>query len=255
MSESVSDTAIVVPARLASTRFPEKLLHEVHGKPIVLWTADRVRGEAPEFPLWFAVADQRLHDVLEGAGYRSLMTDASHACGTDRIAEVNRTIGAQFVINVQADEPMVTGRQIRQLHDLIRRGDARMATLAAPLTDAAKLESPNVVKCVCSRDGRALYFSRAPIPYVRDPGTASGSDPANAALGHLGLYAYTGELLEQFASLPPGRLERLEQLEMLRALEHGIDIAVGITGDALLGIDTREEADAFEAVIGQRPDA
>ncbi|MGA1238742.1 MAG: cytidylyltransferase domain-containing protein, partial [Limisphaerales bacterium] len=101
-------TAIIVPARVASTRFPQKLLHEVRGKPVILWTAERIRSEAPEFPLWFAVDNDRLLDLLKGAGFEAVMTDVGHSCGTDRIAEANRTIGAEYVINVQADEPMVT---------------------------------------------------------------------------------------------------------------------------------------------------
>jgi 3-deoxy-manno-octulosonate cytidylyltransferase (CMP-KDO synthetase) len=253
MSDSTPGTAIVVPARLASSRFPEKLLHEVRGKPIVLWTADRVRSEAPEFPLWFAVGDERLRAVLEGAGYRTIMTDPAHACGTDRIAEANRTICAEFVINVQADEPLVTGEQIRQLDRLIRHADTVMATLTTPLADAAQLADPNVVKCVCDEAGRALYFSRAPIPYFRD--TAGVLDPAlsteGVVLTHLGLYAYRRGFLEAFSHMPPGRLEGIEKLEMLRALERGHDITVGISRDALIGIDTRAQADAFEAAIGK----
>ncbi len=161
--------AIIVPARLASTRFPRKLLHEVQGKPVILWTADRVRAEAPEFPLWFAVDDELLQRVLTGAGYQVMLTEVGHSCGTDRIAEANRRIGADVVINVQADEPMVTGAQIRQLASLIG-GDAPMATLGYPLTREREYLNPNNVKCVVDADGHALLFSRAPIPHFRDAG-------------------------------------------------------------------------------------
>lgn len=246
----VSGCAIIVPARLASTRFPRKLLHEIRGKPLLLWTADRVRAAAPDMPLWFAVDDERLRTVLDDAGYHVLMTDSAHPTGTDRIAEANRTISAEYVINVQADEPMVTKEQIDQLAHLIRR-DEVMATLGAPVTNPADFTDPTKAKCVLDAAGHALYFSRAPIPYSRE--TEGAFDPAlgaePAVLIHLGLYAYRGDFLEAFSQLPPGRLEDIEKLEMLRALEYGYRIAVGVTEDASVGIDTRAQADAFEALV------
>jgi 3-deoxy-manno-octulosonate cytidylyltransferase (CMP-KDO synthetase) len=245
--------AIIVPARVASTRFPQKLLHEVRGRPVILWTADRIRSEAPEFPLWFAVDNERLLSLLTEAGYQAVMTDAAHVCGTDRIAEANRAIGAEVVINVQADEPLVTGAQIRQLAGLIQ-GGVEMATLGTPLKHEKDYLNPNHVKCVCDAQGRALIFSRAPIPFFRD--SQGLFDVARAAelplLIHLGLYAYRRDFLAGFAALPPGRLELVEKLEMLRALERGHPIAVGITHDALIEIDTREQAAEFEAVVKER---
>ena len=245
--------AIIVPARVASTRFPQKLLHEVRGKPVILWTADRIRAEAPEYPLWFAVDNERLFNLLQQAGYQALMTDAGHTCGTDRIAEANGKIGANFVINVQADEPMVTGGQIRQLAQLIQ-GEAEMATLGTPLKYEKDYTNPNHVKCLCDAQGRALLFSRAPIPYFRD--SQGLFDPIRAAalplLIHLGLYAYRREFLEAFSRMTPGRLEQIEKLEMLRVLEQGHRIAVGITQDALIEIDTLEQAAEFEAVVKDR---
>lgn len=242
--------AIIVPARVASTRFPQKLLHEVRGRPVILWTADRIRSEAPEFPLWFAVDNERLLRLLTEAGYQAMMTDAGHVCGTDRIAEANRAIGAEYVINVQADEPLVTGGQIRQLAELIQ-GEVEMATLGTPLKHEKDYLNPNHVKCVCDARGRALIFSRAPFPFFRD--SQGLFDAARAAelplLIHLGLYAYRREFLAAFAALPPGRLEQIEKLEMLRVLEQGHRIAVGITHDALIEIDTREQAAEFEAVV------
>lgn len=243
-------SAIIVPARVASTRFPQKLLHEVRGKPVILWTADRIRSEAPDLPLWFAVDNEKLLRLLKDAGYQALMTDVAHTCGTDRIAEANRTVKADHVINVQADEPMVTGAQIRQLDALIR-GDVEMATLGTPLKYERDFLNPNHVKCVCDAQGRALIFSRSPIPYFRD--SQGLFDAAKAAevplLIHLGLYAYRRDFLEKFATLPPGKLEQIEKLEMLRVLEQGHRIAVGVTQDALIEIDTLEQAAEFEAVV------
>ena len=245
--------AIIVPARLASTRFPQKLLYEVMGKPVLLWTAERIRTVAPEFPLSFAVDSERLRDLLENAGYQAILTDPAHACGTDRIAEANRLLQAEYVINVQGDEPTVTGEQIRQLAALIQ-GDVAMATLGTPLRTEADYFNPNHVKLVCDAKGHAIYFSRAPIPYFRD---ADGAFDAVAAaqcpvLIHLGLYAYRGDFLEAFSKMPPGTLEDLEKLEMLRVLERGYRIAVGISDDFLIEIDTMQQAREFEQFLKNR---
>lgn len=250
--------AIIVPARVASTRFPQKLLHEVRGKPVLLWTADRICSEAPDIPLWFAVDSEPLRKVLAGAGYQALMTDPAHSCGTDRIAEANRQIGADYVINVQADEPLVTGAQIRKLADLIA-GEAEMATLGAPLKYERDFENPNHVKLICDARGHAIYFSRSAIPYFRDSNGMFDAQRAAAVpvLIHLGLYAYKKEFLETFSKMPPGKLEQIEKLEMLRVIEQGYRIAVGVTEDALIEIDTREQAAEFEAVVKEhfRPQA
>jgi 3-deoxy-manno-octulosonate cytidylyltransferase (CMP-KDO synthetase) len=291
-------TAIIVPCRLESTRFPRKLLHRVRGKPLLLWVAERIRAEAPELPLWFAVDDELLATPLRAAGFQTLMTDPSHASGTDRLAEANRTVRAARVINVQADEPLVTGAQIRALAVLIA-GDAPMATLATPFRAASDFHNPNQVKVVFapfrpvqispaapsgaipslagprtalrqnqtesspfaptvygqvtpSRGGRALCFSRAPIPFARD--RAGAVDDAwvcaHPCFKHLGLYAYHAELLEKFSALPPGRYEQIEKLEQLRVLENGHDILVGVTEDPSIGVDTPEDAIKFEASLG-----
>lgn len=246
-------TAIIVPCRLESTRFPRKLLHRVKGKPLVLWVAERIRAEAPEFPLWFAVDDALLAAPLEAAGFRVVMTAVAHQSGTDRLAEANRAVGAARVVNVQADEPLVTGEQIRRLADLIA-GPAAMATLATPFKRAEDFLNPNQVKVVFAPDGgrRALYFSRSPMPYARDLGGRVDDEwvRANPCYKHLGLYAYKAELIERFASLPPGRYERIEKLEQLRVLENGYEIACDVTNDPGLGVDTPEDAVKFEAAIG-----
>jgi 3-deoxy-manno-octulosonate cytidylyltransferase (CMP-KDO synthetase) len=248
----MSDIAIIVPARLASTRFPEKLLHCVRGKPILLWVAERLRSEAPDWPVWFAVDDRRLAEPLEANGFRWTMTRPDHPTGTDRLAEANRVAAARYVINVQADEPLVTAAQIRSLAHLIATSGCPMATLATPFRRAADFANPNQVKVVTDRDGRALYFSRSPIPFPRDLG-GRPDDAWVAAHGvrrHLGLYAYEAEFLERFVKLPPGQLEQVEKLEQLRALENGFPIAVGHTDEETVGIDTAEDAEAFEARLG-----
>lgn len=242
-------TAIIVPARLASTRFPRKLLHEIRGRPLILWVAERIATQVPEVPLHFAVDHEELETVLAARGFRTVRTSERHASGTDRIAEANASIGAEFVINVQADEPLVTAAQIHQLENLITTGPCPMATLAIPFTRAEDFCNPNQVKVVVTRAGEALYFSRAPIPHARDRDGAITSDVLAAgfpAYRHLGLYAYRREFLAMFGSLAPGRLEMIERLEQLRALEHGHRIAVGLTDQPTIGVDTLEDAAAFE---------
>lgn len=245
--------AIIVPARIGSTRFPKKLLHRIKGKPVIVWTADRIKKEAPEFPLYFAVDHESLAEVLRKDGYETIMTDPGHSCGTDRIAEANRRLKADYVINVQADEPLVTGGQIRQLVELIER-DTEMATLGTPVRYDKDYRNPNHVKLVCDANGDAVYFSRAPIPYFRD---THGAFEVEVAAGipvliHLGLYAYTAAFLQLFCGLPPGKLEQVEKLEMLRAMERGHRIKVGVTKDSLIEIDTPDQAVEFEHVVTER---
>ena len=244
-------TAIIVPCRLESTRFPRKLLHKIKGRPLLLWVAERISRQAPEFPLYFAVDHELLRDCVVGQGFKAIMADPAHPSGTDRIAEANRTIRAGKVINVQADEPLVTGGQIRALAGLLDSG-APMATLATPFKRAADFSNPNQVKVVMRRDGRALYFSRSIIPFPRELGTAVDDAwvQANPCFKHLGLYAYQADLLEKFTKLPPGRYEQAEKLEQLRALENGYDIACGVTEDPTIGVDTPEDAVKFEAWLG-----
>ncbi len=247
----MAQTAIIVPCRLESTRFPRKLLHRVQGRPLVLWVAERIRREAPEFPLWFAVDDPLLHDCVTAAGFQAVMTSVAHQSGTDRIAEANRTVQAKHIVNVQADEPLVTGGQIRALAQMLAEG-APMATLATPFRRAVDFANPNQVKVVLApAKRRALFFSRAPIPYARE--RAGQVDDAwvaaNPCYKHLGLYAYHADLLQKFASLPMGRLEQIEKLEQLRVLENGYEIACDLTEDPTIGVDTPEDAVKFEATI------
>ena len=242
--------SIIVPARLASTRFPSKLLHEVRGKPIILWTAERIRTVAPEFPLYFAVDDDVLERCLSEAGFTAIRTRAEHPSGTDRLAEANAAIGAPAVINVQGDEPLVTGEQIRALAAGLK-GEAAIATLAVPFVRPQDFANTNQVKVVRDREGYALYFSRSSMPFARD--TSGEVDAAwlaqNRCYRHLGLYAYKADFLSAFSSLEPGLLEQIEKLEQLRAMEHGYRIHVGITDQATIGIDTPEDIAEFEACL------
>lgn len=257
--------AIIVPCRLESTRFPRKLLHPIRGRPLLQWVAERIAEEAPELPLWFAVDHELLGDCVTEAGFKAIMTSAAHPTGTDRLAEANQTVRAAGVINVQADEPLVTGAQLRALAGLLA-GGAAMATLATPFRRAEDFANPNQVKVMLGAAGptpgrpgvrRALFFTRAPVPYARD--NAGRVDDAwvaaNPCFKHLGLYGYSAALLERYATLPPGRLERLEKLEQLRVLESGFDIACEVTADSTIGVDTPEDAERFEDALRSRESA
>ena len=246
------DIAIIIPCRLASIRFPRKLLHPIHGKPLILWTAENVAAQAPELPLYFAVAESELADVLEGAGYQTVSTAKDLPTGTDRIAAANTHIRADTIINIQADEPLVTGRHIRLLTETLKHPSASIATLATPFQSPKDFQDPNNVKVVCDTQGFALYFSRAPIPYPRDlrgcP-QAVQLKPPSAYCHHLGLYAYKATFLKQFSTLKQGPLECLEKLEQLRALENGFRIALGLASEYTLGIDTPNDIIKFESML------
>jgi len=194
----MSDWAIIVPARLGSQRFPRKLLQTVRGRPLILCTADNIRRIAPDIPLSFAVAEEELQKILVAAGYHCVMTDPDLPSGTDRIAVANREICARWVINVQADEPVLAGEHITQLRGLLESG-FDMATLATPFTENKDYEDPNKVKVVTGLNQQALYFSRSPIPFDRDrPG-----ELPDHAYWHLGLYGYSADLLQHFSGWEP----------------------------------------------------
>jgi 3-deoxy-manno-octulosonate cytidylyltransferase (CMP-KDO synthetase) len=227
-------------------------LHPIKGQPLLLWVANRIAQEAPEFPLYFAVDHERLAECVAGAGFKVIMTNPTHQTGTDRLAEANRTVGAEHVVNIQADEPLVTGAQIRMLARLLASG-APMATLATPFRRAVDFANPNQVKVVlASAVRRALFFSRSPLPYARDRGGIV--DDAwvctHPCLKHLGVYGYHADLLRKYATLPPGRLEMIEKLEQLRVLENGYEIACDVTDDPTIGVDTPEDAVRFEQWLG-----
>ena len=247
----MSQIAIIVPCRLESTRFPRKLLHKIKGRPLLLWVAERIARETPEIPLWFAVDDALLRDCVAGAGFKAIMTSAAHQSGTDRLAEANRTVRAEHIINVQADEPLVSGGQIRALAALLA-GGAPMATLATPFRRATDFANPNQVKVVLAPVAkRALFFSRSPIPFARERGGVVDDAwvAAHPCFKHLGLYGYRADLLEKFAKLPMGKLEQIEKLEQLRVLENGYEIACDITTDPTIGVDTPEDAALFERAL------
>lgn len=241
---------IIVPARLESSRLERKLLYEINGKPLIIWTAERIKSEAPNFPLFFAVDSSELSECLKSFGFDSIPTRADHPSGTDRIAEANETIGSEWVINVQGDEPLIQGSQIQILSDSLKEGH-QMATLATPFTEAEAFYNPNDVKVVRGLNGNALYFSRSPIPYPRSMKGAITTDwlLENHCYKHIGLYGYSAEFLRSIAKMRRGQLEVLESLEQLRILENGHSLYVGISNEETIGIDTIEDVEDFKAYL------
>ena len=193
-----------------------------------------------------ATDDGRIVSAVESFGGRAVMTRNDHLSGSDRVAEVAQSLDVDVVINLQGDEPLIDPASLELLTDLLRQDPkAEMATPAPPIADEETYRSPNCVKVVCGEGGRALYFSRSPIPYVRDGHPEFGR--SSLFLHHLGLYAYRRPALLTLSSLPPQPLEQLEKLEQLRALGHGWTIRVGVISHAGRGVDTPEDYERFVA--------
>jgi len=224
---------IIVPARLASTRFPNKLLADAGGKPLILRTAERLKQQAPEFELFFAVDGDELFEVLSENGFSCVHTQAELPSGTDRIAQANQSLQRHAVINVQADEPLVCREHILALVEGLQKDGADLATLAVPFKKIDHFNDPNQVKVVLDRNGFALYFSRSPIPFDREGKESSFA----GAFKHLGMYGYKNSFLEKFSSSRQGKLERIEKLEQLRALEMGCQISVEVVKFDTVGVD------------------
>lgn len=238
-------TAILIPARYESTRLPAKALLRETGKYLVQHVyeqACRVKGIETVI---VATDDRRIVAAVESFGGKAVMTRADHQSGTDRVAEVAAALNVDAVINLQGDEPLIDPASLELLADLLRDDpQARIATLAMPITNDETYRNPNCVKVVCDESGRALYFSRSPIPHVRDGRPDFARRPA-MFLHHLGLYAYRRDALLALSSLPSHPLEQLEKLEQLRALGHGWTIRVGIVMHAGRGVDTPEDYEQF----------
>jgi 3-deoxy-manno-octulosonate cytidylyltransferase (CMP-KDO synthetase) len=238
-------TAIIIPARYASQRLPAKPLLKQTGKYLIQHVYERACAANSAQDVLVATDDPRIVAAVEGFGGRVVMTRRDHASGTDRVAEVARNVDAEIIVNLQGDEPQVDPAALDLLPELLRRDrGADMATLAVPIANQEQWENPNCVKVVCDAAGRALYFSRSPIPYVRDGEPDFAARPARF-LQHLGIYAYRRPFLMQLAQLPPHPLEQYEKLEQLRVLAMGQRIAVGITPHASRGVDTLEDYDNF----------
>ena len=236
---------VVIPARYASSRFPGKPLADIGGRPMVVRVCERA-AQSGASEVHVATDDERIAAAVRAAGYSALRTRADHASGTDRIAEASQALRleeGETVVNLQGDEPLMEPGLIAQVAAALARDrEAAMATACHRLHDAAAASSPNVVKVVLDAKSRALYFSRAQIPYPREAGAQW--------FRHAGLYAYRVGFLLSFAALVPSPLEKAEALEQLRALWHGYRIAVVVSEREIPpGVDTPEDLDAVRRIL------
>jgi 3-deoxy-manno-octulosonate cytidylyltransferase (CMP-KDO synthetase) len=233
----------IIPARYASSRLPGKALLEIGGKTMIEHVYRRASEAKSVESVWVATDDERIAEAVRAFGGRVVMTRADHPSGTDRIAEAASGLECDVVVNVQGDEPMLDPAVIDAVvRPLAERPELVMSTVAVPIGEARDVADPAAVKVVLDASGHALYFSRLPIPFYR-----SGADGLH--LKHLGLYAYRKEFLLRYASLSPTPLERAEQLEQLRVLEHGYRIHVSVTDHDAIGVDTPEDLERVRALF------
>jgi 3-deoxy-manno-octulosonate cytidylyltransferase (CMP-KDO synthetase) len=236
-----AETVAIIPARYRSTRLPGKALALIGDRPMICHVAERTRRARGLSGVLVATDDERIRDAVVATGGRVVMTRSDHPSGTDRLAEVAAGLAADVLVNVQGDLPLLDPAMVEALAGrMAAEPTLPMATVAVPIADDAEWRSPHVVKIVAGRDGRALYFSRAPIPWDRD-GTRRPEEPIGWR--HVGMYAYRRDVLLRLASLRPTPLEEREKLEQLRALEHGI--AIGVVewhgSEPLIEVDTPED--------------
>ena len=228
----------IIPARYASTRFPGKPLEEINGKPMVQWVYERVQSSEVR-DLVVATDDERIADCVRGFGGRVVMTSPDHASGTDRCGEAAMSMqpdDSDVVINIQGDEPLISPREIHLLAGAFEDRSVQIATLVNPFQDEEILRNPNVVKVVKARNGNVLYFSRLPIPYLRE-----NALPPKNYFRHIGIYAYRYGVLKQIVQLPTSELENSEKLEQLRWLENGYTIRALECDYLGIGVDTPED--------------
>ncbi len=238
---------IVIPARLASTRLPRKLLLRETGKALIQHTYEAASQARHPEGVCVAADHEEIAAEVRRFGGQVVMTNPQAASGTDRVAEVARSMPEiEIFVNVQGDEPEISGSAIDRAVEALEANDrAVMSTLAAPIRRRQELEAPSCVKVVCNQLGEALYFSRSPIPHAREWDDAWLSRQPPCFLQHLGLYAYRRDFLLEIAQLPPAPLEQIEKLEQLRVLSAGYTILVAVVDEPTIGIDTWDDYQAF----------
>jgi 3-deoxy-manno-octulosonate cytidylyltransferase (CMP-KDO synthetase) len=244
MIEPPMKAIAVIPARLASTRLPRKMLLEISGKPLIGLVYEAVRSSELLADAIIATDSEEIFQVCQKNGWKVQMTSATHRSGTERVHEISNREAADVYINIQGDEPMIRPAHIATLLEIMRNPEAAVGTVMTPAADV-DLPNPNAVKVVTELNGRALYFSRATIPFDRD-----GTRPRY--FKHLGLYAYRKPALDRFVTLPESSLEKSERLEQLRFLENGIPIYVGETPYDSVGIDTEEDFKRAKQILLKR---
>lgn len=253
------DFVVVIPARFASTRLPGKPLLDIAGKPMIAHVAERAR-ESGAAEVWIATDDARIRDAAQRHGCAAIMTDAAHASGTDRLAEVatlRRWDAQRIVVNVQGDEPRIRPALIREVAQVLADNpQAQMSTACHPIREPREAFDPNCVKVVTNARGEAMYFSRATIPWARDAFAADrNSVPAELPVyRHIGIYGYRAGFLRQYPSLAAPAIEKFEALEQLRALWHGHRIVVSVTEHAPeAGVDTPADLELVRRLFGAPP--
>ena len=237
-------TIAVIPARLASTRLPRKMLREIAGKPLVGWVYEAVLSSPLLSDVIIATDSEEILNVCNTHGWKAQMTSSAHRSGTERVHEISNHIRADVYVNVQGDEPLVRAEQIASLLNVMKDSSIQVGTLKTPCPQE-DISNPSAVKVVTEANGRALYFSRATLPFDRD-----GTSPSY--FKHLGLYAYRKSALDFFLSQPESTLEKSERLEQLRFLENGVPIHVGKTLHDSVGVDTEEDLQRVTAILRQR---
>lgn len=248
----------IIPARWASTRFPGKPLAQIQNKPMIQWVVEQAQKASRISEVIVATDDIRIVEAVHGFGGKAVMTSPDHATGSDRIAEVASGLKCDIVVNVQGDEPLIPPQNIDQVVDTLEKDPSlNVATLMMAINDPDEIADPHVVKVVADQKGRALYFSRSPIPFHRNewesglPEALSKSKDKGMTqvYKHIGLYAYTRSFVLELSRMAPTPLEQLEKLEQLRILEHGIPIQIGITEQPSMGVDHSEDLERVERFL------
>jgi 3-deoxy-manno-octulosonate cytidylyltransferase (CMP-KDO synthetase) len=235
----------IIPARYSATRLPGKPLADICGKPLIQYVYEQAKKVKLLEDVIVATDDERILEAVEKFGGKAVMTSPSHPSGTDRCAEVARKIDCDFVINIQGDEPLIPPEVIDKVAEALKEStDETPMTSAATIASEEERENSNVVKVVTDQKGIALYFSRSPIPFYRNP--------IAPTLRHIGIYGYRKDFLLKFVSLPQTPLERTESLEQLRALEHGFRIKIVLVDYSPVGVDTPEDLERVRKLLGCR---
>jgi 3-deoxy-manno-octulosonate cytidylyltransferase (CMP-KDO synthetase) len=247
--KNATEVLAVIPARHASTRFPGKPLARIAGRPMIQHVVERVQQARRVSRIVVATDDPRIKTAVEAFGGEAILTRSDHRTGTDRVAEVATHVDMEIYLNVQGDEPMIDPATVDALVEvMLGTAEAKIATPCATISQQNDIMDPNIVKVVRDFDSNALYFSRAPIPWVRD----RGETIAARHWKNLGLYAFRREALLEFPTLPPGELERIEQLEQLRWLENGFPIAVIETDYDAISVDVPGDIERVEKLLAAR---
>jgi len=251
----LQNVVAIIPARYLSTRLPGKLLLDIAGKPLILHTLEKAKRADTVLKVLVATDDERIFDVVKRSGGEAVMTSPDHRSGSDRIAEVAETLSpGTIIVNVQGDEPTISPYTIdKAVNALLSDNAADVVTTSEPIIDLDDIQNGNVVKVVTNADGYALYFSRSPVPYPRGAMQSNNgfgnADILNIYRKHTGLYVYRREYLLEFTKMPPSRLEQIEMLEQLRALENGARIKVIDVDERSIGVDTQEDLDRVRRLV------